>query len=41
MRTFKWRNEDESFTIDDSTSSGKSTCEDLLANGAVEIKAPK
>ena len=41
MRTFKWRNEDEAFTIDDSTSSGKSTCEDLLANGAVEIKAPK
>ena len=31
----------ESFQVDDSTDGGKDTCSDLLANGAVEIKASK
>ena len=41
MRTFKWPNEDETFQVDDSSDIGKDTCKDLLANGAVEVKASK
>lgn len=38
MKTFKWPNEEETFQVDDSTEAGKDTCNDLLANGAVEVK---
>ena len=41
MRKFKWPNEEESFQVDDSTDVGKETCVDLLASGAVEVKASK
>jgi len=41
MRVFKWPNENESFEVDDSTSGGKKTCDDLVFNGAVEIKPKK
>ena len=41
MRTFKWPNEDETFQVDDSTDGGQDTCNDLITNGAVEVKASK